>query len=150
MGRLASRSVGGLLLATLLAVLSPAVAFGSDHRPSNDSHAGTTTTITTNAPDGSNSTSDSSTPTSDRKNWREEMSTYHQARLAINQAFKSAISSAHAIYQSALAQATSVSGRSTARAAYVLALTQAVAARDAALINLGRPPSIVHARSSNR
>lgn len=78
------------------------------------------------------------------------MSTYHEARLAINQAFKSAVTSAQAIYQSARAQATSIAALSTARAAYVLALTQAVAARDAALVNLGRPPTFSHSRSSQR
>lgn len=147
MRRLASRSVGGLALAIALVALTPSSAFASDHRPTNSSRDATTTTVIS-PPSESSSTSDSSTPTNDRKTWREEMSTYHAARVAINQAFKSAVTSAQAIYQSARAQASSVAALSTAHAAYVLALTQAVAARDSALVNLGRPPSNVHARNS--
>ncbi|MHB1251582.1 MAG: hypothetical protein ACYC0I_05565 [Acidimicrobiales bacterium] len=150
MRRLASRSVGGLLLAVALVALSPASAFASDHRPTGDSRDATTTTVVTNSSNESSSTTDSSAPATDRKTWREEMSTYHAARLAINQAFKSAVSSAQAIYQSARAQASSVAALSTARAAYVLALTQAVAARDSALVNLGRPPSIAHSHPQPR
>jgi hypothetical protein len=149
MSRLASRSVGGLAFALVLVALTPGTAFASDHRPTNSSRDATTTTIVLNAPIDGNSSSDSSTPTNDRKSWREEMSTYHAARIAINQAFKSAVSSAQAIYQSARAQASSIAALSTAHAAYVLALTQAVAARDSALVNLGRPPSNTHTRVSH-
>lgn len=148
MSRLASRSVGGLALAIALVALTPGSAFASDHRPTSSSRDATTTTMVVNAPSEGSSTSDSSTPTNDRKTWREEMSSYHAARVAINQAFKSAVTSAQAIYQSARAQALSVAALSTAHAAYVLALTQAVAARDSALVNLGRPPSNMHARNS--
>jgi hypothetical protein len=66
---------------------------------------------------------------------------YKQARQVINQTFKNAVFTAQTIFQSAKGQATSASGRSTARAAYELALAQAVEARDIALTNLGKPPS---------
>jgi hypothetical protein len=150
MKRCASRGVAGLALATVLVVLSPGVAFASDHRGSSGNSDATTTTTENTSSNDTTPTTEPAPPTTDRKTWHEEMVTYHAARLAINQAFKSAVSSAQAIYQSARTQATSAAARSTARAAYVLALTQAFASRDSALIALGRPPSLSHSPSSQR
>ena len=147
----ASRGVAGVALAAVLVVLSPSVAFASDHRGSGGSHDATTTTTSENtSPTNTTPTTDPTSPANERKTWHEEMVTYHAARLAINQAFKSAVSSAQAIYQSARTQANSAAARSTARAAYVLALTQAFASRDSALTTLGRPPSIRHSGNAHQ
>lgn len=146
----ASRGVAGLALVTILVVLSPSAAFASDHRGSSGNNDVTTTTADTTPATDTTPTTDSPAPTNGRKNLHEELVTYHAARLAINQAFKSAVSSAQAIYQSARSQANTAAARSTARAAYVLALTQAVAARDSALTTLGRPPSMFHSRALGR
>ena len=146
----ASRGVAGLALATLLVVLSPSAAFASDHRGSSGGNVVTTTTTDTTSATDTAPATDSPAPTNAQKAWHEELVTYHAARLAINQAFKSAVSSARAIYNSARSQANTAAARSTARATYVLALTQAVAARGSSLTTLGRPPSIVHSRAFGR
>jgi hypothetical protein len=75
------------------------------------------------------------------------LKTYHEALLAyfserreIAATFKNAVMSARSTYESATASATTGAQRSTARAAYDLAIAQAAAARSAALISLGNPP----------
>lgn len=149
MKKSASRGVAGLALATVLVVLSPGVAFASDHRGFSGD-ATITTTTENRSPTNTTPTTNPSPPANAQRIWHEEMVAYHAARLAINQAFKGAVSSAQAIYQSARTQAATAAARSTARAAYVLALTQAVASRDSALTTLGRAPSISHARNFGR
>ena len=142
------RAVAGLLLTLALVTLSSSAAIASDHRGSKSSNDNTTTTSPTETtfPFQNN---DPSTANA-QKTWREEMKAYRQARFAISEAFKSAVSSASAIYAAARVQANTAAARSTARAAYVLALTQAVAARDAALNTLGNPPAPKHARVTRR
>lgn len=86
-------------------------------------------------------TTSSTTTTQPAKFKRLSLAQYRFQREVINQTFKSAVLVAQSILQTALSQATNAAARSTARAAYVLALTEAAAARDAALSALGKPPT---------
>lgn len=75
------------------------------------------------------------------KAYRQALATYIAERSAIAEAFKNAVNAAQASFVEALASSTTAAQRSTARAAYDLAIAQAAAARSSALISLGNPPS---------
>ncbi len=74
------------------------------------------------------------------KAYRQVLAAYVAARKAIAETFKNAVNAAKSAYVTALAAATTGAERSTARAAYSLAIAQAAAARSSALIALGNPP----------
>ena len=141
------RSVAGLALATVLVILSPSAVYASDRHGQSDT---TTTTIDSTPTIDPTPTIDSTAPTNALKIWDEEMVSYHAARLAINKAFKRAVFSTQAVYHSARLRANTAAARSTARAAYILALTQAVAERDSELTILGRPPSVGRAHNGGK
>jgi hypothetical protein len=124
------RSAGGFAVALLL-LLVPASAFGESHSGSRTGPTTTTTTIT-----------DTTTTTvNPQKAYRQALATYIAARQAIAQTFKNEISAAKQQYESALSVATTGAQRSTARAAYALAVTQAAAQRSSSLTALGNPPT---------
>ena len=79
-------------------------------------------------------------PSGPWKAYRQALATYVAARKTIADNFRNAVQSAKATYEAALASATTGAERSTARAAYSLAIAQAAAARSSALISLGNPP----------
>lgn len=109
-----------LALVASIGLAAPVAAFASGATTS------TTTTTTTTIP---------------FKARAHSLAAYRADRFAINQSFKWAMSAAQAVFQQAKDQATTAVARSTARAAYELALIQAAANRDSALTNLGKPPT---------
>jgi hypothetical protein len=120
-----SRTVASLSVCAAL-LFSASAASGAGFGRSNNgtgSHAATTTT--TIGP---------------WKAYRQALATYEAARKTIADNFRYAVQSAKATYEAALASATTGAERSTARAAYSLAIAQAAAARSSALISLGNPP----------
>jgi predicted PurR-regulated permease PerM len=127
MRKFLTRAVAAVVIAASVALVAPLAAYASGTQP-NSGPAPTTSTSTT-------------TSTYPQRVKHLDLSQYKQARQEINQTFKNAVFVAQAIFQSAKRQATNAAGRSTARAAYELALAQAVEARDIALTNLGKPPS---------
>jgi hypothetical protein len=72
--------------------------------------------------------------------YRQALAAYVVARMTIAETFQKAVNAAQAAFLAARASATTGAERSTARAAYALAIAQAAAARSSALINLGKPP----------
>jgi len=120
-----ARVIAALGVGAALLALGPAASgAGLTH----DSGVTTTIPVTT-----------TTTPNS-LKSYHEALLAYFNARREIAETFKDAVSSAHATYEAATASATTGAQRSTARAAYDLAIAQAAAARSAALISLGNPP----------
>jgi maltose-binding protein MalE len=126
MKKFAARGVAALAIVASLALMAPMSAFASGTRPSVSSTTTSTSSTTTTLP---------------VKPKHLDLAAYKQARNAINQAFKYAVTSAQAVFQAARNKATTAADRSTARAAYELALAQAAATRDAGLTSLGKPPS---------
>jgi hypothetical protein len=102
----------------MLGVGAPAVASAN----------GTTTTTTTIR------------AVSPMKSYQKALGVYKSAREAINRSYQSAIDAAQSVYAAALAVASNSSQRSTARATWRLAITEATAAREAALLALGKAP----------
>lgn len=73
------------------------------------------------------------------KTYRQALAAYVAARKTIAETFRAAVQTAKSTYFAALASATPAE-RSTARAAYELAIAQAAATRSSALVSLGNPP----------
>jgi hypothetical protein len=118
-----------LALATLsvftgLFLVTPAASSAQPSAHVNNTLTTTTTSLANNA----------------AKTYRRALTAYRAARKEIAGTFKNAVLTAHNEYQAALSSATTGAQRSTARAAYALAITQAAAVRSVALTNLGSPP----------
>ena len=116
-----SRLIASLGVCANLLLVAPAASGAGLSRPHNNS---TTTTINA-AP---------------QETHRQALAAYVAERKAIAENFKSAVNAAQAAFLSARASATNGAQRSTARAAYELAIAQAASVRSAALISLGNPP----------
>jgi len=101
-----------------IAASIPAVSYGA-------AKSGTTTT----------------TINSSLKTYRIALRAYFEARVSIADAYKSAVQSAKSVCAAALSVATTTAERSAARAALQLAIVQATAVRQAALTQLGNPPT---------
>ena len=110
------RSVSALVLAMTIAASIPAVSYGA-------AKSGTTTI------------------NSSLKTYRIALRAYFEARVSIADAYKSAVQSAKSVCAAALSVATTTAERSAARAALQLAIVQATAVRQAALTQLGNPPT---------
>jgi hypothetical protein len=114
---IAARSLVALAIVGMLAVGAPVVA----------SAKGTTATTTIRA-------------VSPMKAYQRALVAYRSARADINRSYQSAIEAAQSFYVASLAAARNSAQRSTARATWRLAITEATAAREAALLPLGKAP----------
>jgi hypothetical protein len=123
------RTVASLSVCAAL-LLGASAASGAAFRHSNS--ATTSTAATSNAT--------TTTTLGPWRTYRQLLATYIAARKVIGEDFRSAVEAAKATYYSALAAATTGAERSTASAAYDLAIAQAAATRSSALISLGNPP----------
>lgn len=115
----ASRSLAAIAIVATLGVGVPAVASAS-----------TTTTTTTTFKAGNA-----------QKVYRQGLKVYQEERRAIDVTYQAAVQSAMASYESSMSNATSSAQRSAARAAMRLAIVQASAVRQQALVTLGNPPT---------
>jgi hypothetical protein len=127
MRKFVTRSVAALAIVSSIALVGPVAAYASG------SGSGPVSTFPV--------TTSSTTTTTLAKYHHLTLAQYRQLRQAINESFKNAVQVAQQTFQSSRSQATTAAARSTARATYELALAQAAAARDAALVNLGKPPT---------
>jgi hypothetical protein len=115
---IAARSIMALAIVGMLGVGAPAVA----------SAKGTTTTTTTIK------------VVSPMRAYEKALGAYKFARASIGHSYQSAVQAAQSVYDASLAVARDSAERSTARATLRLAITEATAAREAALLALGKPP----------
>jgi hypothetical protein len=113
---IAARSLVALAIVGTLGVGAPVVA---------SAHGTTTTTVRVVSP---------------MKAYERTLSAYKSARVAINRSYQSAIEAAQSVYVASLAVARNSAQRNTARATWRLAITEATAAREAALLALGKAP----------
>ena len=120
-----TRSVAALAIVASIALVGPLAAYASGSGPASTFPVATSSTTTTTLV----------------KYHHLTLAQFKQLRQAINDSFKSAVQAAQQTFQASRGQATTAAARSTARATYELALAQAAAARDAALVNLGKPPA---------
>jgi hypothetical protein len=74
------------------------------------------------------------------KAYDKALNAYKASRVAIRDAYQSAVDEAQSAYQASLSVARNSSRRSIVRATLRLAITEATAAREAALLALGKPP----------
>jgi hypothetical protein len=118
------RAIATLGVCAGLFLVAPAASGAGLARSHHGGNATTTTTLA-NSP----------------KTYRQAHAAYVAAREVIAQNFKNAVDAAQAAFVASRASATTGAQRSTARAAYALAIAQAAAARSAALISLGNPPT---------
>jgi len=112
------RAAAALAIVGLLGVGAPAIASAKD--------AGTTTTTFK--------------AVSPIKAYDKALNAYKASRAVIRDAYQSAVDDALSSYQASLSVARNSSKRSIARATLRLAITEATAVREAALLALGRPP----------
>jgi hypothetical protein len=113
-----ARSLAALAIVAVIGVGVPAVA----------SAKGTTTTTTTIR------------AVSPRKAYDKALIGYRDDRTAIGLSYQGAVNAAQSVYLASLAVARNSAQRSTARATLRLVITEATAAREAALLSLGKPP----------
>ena len=102
--------------------------------------AGTASFAATSTVTATHSTTTTTTPSQALRAYRAALKNYNFERRLISVAYKNAIATAKATCNRALRRAKTNAARSAARAALKLAVINASAARETALVVLGNPP----------